>query len=169
MSYADRTDRNQTEVVKRLRDDGADVFYLKLPADLLVAKHGFFIVVEVKRHWTRGQNRKDFHMTEPERQYYRKVCRKAPYCVVDSPGQAGSLLLHTIGGDTERLMQFCIDTTRAWAELVRDPIIASIPKSVAELDLAYDPNKNSDRCSLEAAGHETKRRERTGQLPLDAF
>lgn len=53
MAYAKRTDINQTEIVKTLRDVGADVYILSMVGkgipDLMVCFNGETILMEVKR------------------------------------------------------------------------------------------------------------------------
>lgn len=48
MRYAARTDQNQQEIVKALRDAGASVWVIGLPVDLLVGYNGQTFLVEVK-------------------------------------------------------------------------------------------------------------------------
>jgi hypothetical protein len=48
MRHAARTDASQAEVVKALRAIGAQVYYVKLPLDLLVAYRSRTFLVEVK-------------------------------------------------------------------------------------------------------------------------
>ena len=48
MRHAARTDATQAEVVKALRAIGANVYYVKLPLDLLVTHRNRTMLVEVK-------------------------------------------------------------------------------------------------------------------------
>jgi Holliday junction resolvase len=52
MTYAKKVDKNQKDVVKALRDNGADVYLLHMVGsgipDLLVAYQGHTILIEVK-------------------------------------------------------------------------------------------------------------------------
>ena len=48
MRYAARVDKNQSEIVRALRDAGAYVWVLGLPVDILVGYKGKTILVEVK-------------------------------------------------------------------------------------------------------------------------
>lgn len=48
MRRAARTDANQAEIIKSLRDIGCRVFYIKEPVDLLVGYRGHTLVLEVK-------------------------------------------------------------------------------------------------------------------------
>ena len=52
MAYAKKVDKNQGDVVKALRDNGADVYLLHMVGkgipDLLVAYEGHTILIEVK-------------------------------------------------------------------------------------------------------------------------
>ena len=48
MRHAARTDATQSEVIKALRAIGANVYYVKLPLDLLVAHRKRTMLVEVK-------------------------------------------------------------------------------------------------------------------------
>ena len=50
MRHAARTDASQAEVVKALRAIGAQVYYVKLPLDLLVAYRSRTFLVEVKEN-----------------------------------------------------------------------------------------------------------------------
>ena len=63
MSYIKKVDKNQKDVVKALRDNGADVYLLHMVGkgipDLLVAYEGHTILIEVKdgvdKHFTPDQ------------------------------------------------------------------------------------------------------------------
>ena len=48
MRRAARTDANQAEIIKSLRQIGARVYYIKEPVDLLVGFRGHTVVLEVK-------------------------------------------------------------------------------------------------------------------------
>lgn len=48
MRRAARTDANQAEIIKSLRDIGCRVYYIKEPCDLLVDYRKRWIVLEVK-------------------------------------------------------------------------------------------------------------------------
>ena len=54
MRHASRTDSNQREIIAALRAVGAQVYYIKLPVDLLVRYRGVNYLLEVKT----GQGRR---------------------------------------------------------------------------------------------------------------
>lgn len=108
------------------------MFELKKPADLIVAFGRKFVVVEIKRTLESAASRSDIRMTEPEREYYRAVCNSAPYAVIQTPLQAGNLLLYMTKTESE-CFAWCLDRTRQWASEARDPVLSAIPRQVPAL------------------------------------
>lgn len=133
MRTAARTDRNQSKIIRILSwADGAEVFEIKQPADLIVAYGRKFVVVEVKRPLAPGVAKSDLRMTEPEREYYRAICNSAPYAVIQTELQAAQLLDSMAKSEAE-CFAWCLERTRAWAIQVGDPVATAIPAKVPDL------------------------------------
>jgi len=76
---AARIDENQPEIVKALRVSGNAVEVIKMPSDLLVARNGITVIVEVKNPEKEPSKRR---LTDQERDFYDRW--PGMYCVIET-------------------------------------------------------------------------------------